>query len=110
MGTTASLVGNVSYSDNALKAIMIIVKTNALSIGNYNNAIKDVYLDTCSYGYNENYPEEYEDLYSDIENYLYLSSIYSDEITNLSLSNSLMLDENKLEQIKSFEKNSYIVY
>lgn len=107
LGTTASLVGNVSYSDDALKAIMIIVKTNALSIGNYNNAIKDVYLDTCSYGYNENYPEEYEDLYSDIENYLYLSSIYSDEITNLSLSNSLMLDENKLEQIKSFEKNSY---
>lgn len=107
LGTTASLVGNVSYSDDALKAIMIVVKTNALSIGNYNSAIKDVYLDTCTYGYNENYPEEYEDLYSDIENYLYLSSIYNDEISNLSMSNSLILDENKLEQIKSFEKNSY---
>lgn len=107
LGTTAGVVGDTKFSDEALKAIMIIVKTNALSIGNYNNQIKDVYLDTCTYQYNENYPEEYESLFKEIENYLYLSSIYKDEITNLSLSNSLMLNEDKLTQIKEYENNSY---
>lgn len=107
LGTTAGVVGSNEYSDEALKAIMIIVKTNALSIGNYNNQIKDVYLDTCTYQYNDNYPEEYNTLYKEIENYLYLSNIYKDEITNLSLSNSLMLNDEKLLQIKENEDNSY---
>ena len=107
LGSTASLIGDLEFSDDALKAIMIIMKTNALSLGNYNNAIKDVYLDTCTFGYSSVYPENYEDLYADIENYLYLSSIYNDEITNLSLSNYLVMDEATLISIKANENNSY---
>ena len=109
LGSTASLIGDLEFSDDALKAIMIIMKTNALSLGNYNNAIKDINLDTCTLGYTETYPENYEDLYADIENYLYLSSIYNDEITNLSLSNYLVMDEGTLISIKANENIDLVI-
>ena len=104
IGTTYSFISDYELSDDAIKAIMIIVKTNALSYGGYDNASKNLTLDTCDYEYqklndsNEEY-EKYNNLYTDIENYLYLSSSYNGTIDSLDAKNALSLDENLLNQI-----------
>lgn len=110
LGTTYSLVNDSEFNDEAIKAIMIIVKTNAMSYGGYDNSSKTLMLDTCTYEFknldsdNENY-EKYNELYSEIENYLYLSSSYNTAIDSLSLNNSLTLDEDVLKNIKEIDGN-----
>ena len=110
LGTTYSLVNDSEFNDEAIKAIMIIVKTNAMSYGGYDNSSKTLMLDTCTYKFenldsdNEKY-EKYNELYSEIENYLYLSSSYNTAIDSLSLNNSLTLDEDILENIKEIDGN-----
>lgn len=104
LGTTYSLVKDMELSDDAIKAIMIIVKTNALGFGGYNNSSKTLALDTCTYSYEEfdssnSEYDKYNELYSDIENYLYLSSSYNSTIDSLNGSNVLSLGSSELDLI-----------
>lgn len=79
---------------NQLKALMITIKTNALSLGNYSNSNKSVSLNNSTLSY-ENYGDMQEELdtaYSDISGYLYLPNTYVDTIT--SLTSATVLDIN----------------
>ena len=85
---------------------MIIVKTNALSYGGYNNNSKLLTLNTCNFTYekldtdNEKY-EKYNSLYSDIENYLFLSASYNSTIDSLNSSNSLNLMQEQFDFLEN---------
>lgn len=106
LGTTYSLANQKELNDEALKALMIIVKTNALSYGGYNNNSKLLTLNTCNFTYekldtdNEKY-EKYNSLYSDIENYLFLSASYNSTIDNLNSSNSLTLMQEQFDVLEN---------
>ena len=82
---------------------MIIVKTNALSYGNYDNSSKVLELDTCTYNYNDfsgnSEYERYDELYTEIENYLYISSSYNTSIDVLTSANALELNSRTLNEI-----------
>ena len=106
IGTTYTLAQDNNYSDETIKAIMIILKTNALSIGNYNSSSMSVSLNDCSIAYtvSEENDELYTDLtnlYSEIENYLYVSKSYTSQISSLSNSNILDFSINDVSQIES---------
>ena len=106
LGTTYSLANQKELNDEALKALMIIVKTNALSYGGYNNNSKLLTLNTCNFTYekldtdNEKY-EKYNSLYSDIENYLFLSASYNSTIDSLNSSNSLNLMQEQFDFLEN---------
>lgn len=106
IGVTNELTKNSNYSDNALQAIMIIVKTNALADGGYDSGSKILNLDTCTYDYQKATNEKLENLYSGIENYLYLPSRYNDVITNLDSNESLAFDNEIMAQIESLSNES----
>lgn len=103
VGTTFKLVNGKNYSDDVIKAIMIVVKTNALSYGNYNSAEKTLNLDDCELEYDGNIGEKmkysYLSLYNQISNYLYVSSSYSGTISNMSESSALKLDSEVIEEM-----------
>lgn len=48
IGATYAYTYNDSYSDDTLKALMITLKTNALSYGSYSSSSKNVSLKSCS--------------------------------------------------------------
>lgn len=106
LGTTYGLANQKELNDEALKALMIIVKTNALSYGGYNNDSKLLTLNTCNFTYekldtdNEKY-EKYNSLYSDIENYLFLSASYNSTIDSLNSSNSLNLMQEQFDFLEN---------
>lgn len=106
LGTTYGLANQKELNDEALKALMIIVKTNALSYGGYNNNSKLLTLNTCNFTYekldtdNEKY-EKYNSLYSDIENYLFLSASYNSTIDSLNSSNSLNLMQEQFDFLEN---------
>lgn len=106
LGVTNEFIKGQEYSDNAIEAIMIIVKTNALAYGNYDNNSKVLDLDTCAFYYEKSDNEKLEELYTKIENYLYLPSRYDDVITSLSSNESLALDQNVLNQIDKLSNES----
>ena len=85
---------------------MIIVKTNALAYGGYDNTSKILELDTCTYDYQKVSDEKLNELYSDIENYLYLPNRFDDTITTLDSDVSLALDNNTLGQINELSDES----
>ncbi len=89
-------------TDEQLKALMIIIKTNALSEGNYNSSSKNINLNYCSSG-NSN-TSDYSDLsslYDSIADYLYVSESYTSTITSLSLANALQLDSDTINELKT---------
>lgn len=105
---------NYSYSNEAIKALMIALKTNILSYGNYNSTTKnveislcDIYpdfqdtLDTNIFKGIEEQKENLKNLYNEIANYLYLSSSYTDVITSLSNQDSLNLNDSILSMFES---------
>lgn len=103
LGATYELIEDRDFNEEQIKAVMVIVKTNALSYGNYDNSTKELELDTCTYSYsdfsgNSNY-ELYDEIYSEIENYLYISSSYNSSIDVLTSSNSLELNNRILNKI-----------
>lgn len=110
LGATYSIARYDDYSDEALKALMIIVKTNALSLGEYDNSTKMLPLSTCDYSYydfnssNDEYAR-YDELYSEIENYLYLSASYDSSIDSLGKKNELDLGDSELEILRDSESN-----
>ena len=108
------------YSDEAIKALMIVLKTNALSYGGYNSSDKNVEVRVCDLypEYEESDEENIFDgvdteslttLYNEISNYLYISSSYRSTISTMSRGNSLNMDESVLEEFNSLasEGNTY---
>lgn len=59
---TYAYIKDGNYSDEAIKALMVILKTNALSYGNYNSSSKNIEVKICDIfsEYNQ-VPEENED-------------------------------------------------
>lgn len=106
IGTTYTLAQGNNYSDETIKAIMVILKTNALSRGNYNSSTMSISLNDCSIAYSiaEEDDELYTNLsniYSEIENYLYVSESYTDQISSLSSANILDFNTSDISQIES---------
>lgn len=93
VGTTYALIKNGSYNDEVIKAAMIVLKTDALSMGNYNSASKVLAIDDCNYKYDDNMPTETKTklsaLYDSISSYLYLSSSYNSSINNVGVESYL---------------------
>ena len=107
-----------NYSDNAIQAMMIALKTNILSYGNYNSSDKEVEVRICDVFSNyNNIPidsddelwmldstsdelSNIEELYEEISNYLYISSSYRSTISNLSRQNILDFNANILQQFE----------
>lgn len=113
-GVSLSYIDGKNYSEDTLKALMVILKTNALSNGNYNNTSKTLYLDDCEVAYkepsqvSENELEKVESIYRSVEEILYLSTSYNDIITRLSSKNALEFNDSTLEEIEKLsENNSY---
>ena len=109
IGTTYGLLNNNDYSDDVIKAVMIVVKTNALSYGNYNSAQKILMLDDCIYNYIDDLPgnikKKYSSLYSLISNYLYVSSSFTSAISNMGSNSSLNLDKDVIAQMNELSMN-----
>jgi ElaB/YqjD/DUF883 family membrane-anchored ribosome-binding protein len=101
---TKKIAAGRDMDENELKALMIIVKTNALSSGNYNNTDKSIDIDDCDFNNlftDSDETLELDSLYEEIEGDLYLSTTYSGTIYSLSSSNMLELDEDILESMSS---------
>ena len=116
-----------NYPDDAIQALMIALKTNTLSYGNYNSSNKEVDVRICDVfsGYedagedssdelvmleaSENELSTLESLYEEISNYLYISSSYRSIISNLSSQNILNFNNNTLNEFESLasEGNTY---
>ena len=116
---------NGDYSEEAIKALMIVLKTNALSYGNYNSSNKNVEVRICDMFHDyENTDSEQElwmfegidgkadslsNLYQEISNYLYVSSSYRSTISNLSSQNVLEINSNTLQEFETLasDGNAY---
>ncbi len=112
IGSTYAYSNNENLNDEQLKALMIIIKTNALSLGGYNSSRKDIELDDCNMSYqslsseDSNY-EKLSTIYDTISNYLYISESYNSAINSLNNSNKLELDFNIIEKIKNDTSETY---
>ena len=116
-----------SYSDEVIKSLMIVLKTNALSYGGYNSSNKNVDVRICDiFSQYDQMSEDGEDdlwmleeddeqlkyltsLYEEISNYLYISSSYRSTISNLSSQNILSFNINTLNEFETLanEGNTY---
>ena len=110
-----------TYSEEAIKAMMITLKTNILSYGNYNSSNKNVSVQICDIYSEYVEPAEAENklsifegaeendtlknLYNEISNYLYLSSSYQTTISNLSNQNILDFDKSTLDKFESLAQS-----
>lgn len=110
IGMTASYAYGKNYSEETLKALMIILKTNALSIGNYDSYSKKVEIDDCKKSYTDpstvggSGTKKIESVYRTIEEELFISTSYEDVITNLSPKNQLLLNQSTLKEIENLSK------
>lgn len=113
------------YSDETLKALMVALKTNALSYGNYNSSDKNIEVRICDVfsNYNNNDTEDdlwmfsgidenmdkLTNLYNEISNYLYISSSYRSTISTLSKQNALNLNDQLVDSFEDYanEGNDY---
>lgn len=108
------------YSDEAIKALMITLKTNALSYGNYNSSSKEVDVRLCDVFDGEGEDAESElwmfegvdaeeaslsSLYDEISNYIYVSSSYTSTISNLSSRNVLEFDSSVFAEFQTLASN-----
>lgn len=110
-GVVYAINQNNELSDEALKALMIAVKTNALAMGNYENENKSLSLDTCDVSFASEVPSDasskYDTLYAEISNYLYLANSYNDAITSLSESDKLDISPGTQEKFAQNESDDY---
>lgn len=90
-----------SLNNDAIRAIMIIGKTNALSYGGYNSSSKRIAVDDCSNPFDINAipPSNYEEIYNSIENYIYVSASYNESINYLNVQNALEFNDEIIEKI-----------
>jgi len=106
-GSLYSYTKNIELSDESLKAIMIIIKTNALSLGGYTSNNKNINISGCNLQYEdinnieESLLKKYNNLYNSIKDLLYISESYDSEITSLSTIDSLSFDYNKVNDINN---------
>lgn len=111
IGMAASYAKSKNYSEETLKALMIILKTNALSKGNYDSYSKRVVLDDCSMSYTDpstvggSGTKKIESVYRTIEEELFISTSYEDVITNLSPRNQLLLNQSTLKDIEKLSES-----
>lgn len=110
-----------NISDEAMKALMIVIKTNALSYGNYNSIDKQLDIRLCDmypeggsdttdpfFGVDESF-EELNNLYETISEYLLISTSYTSSISTLGTQNILDYSSDKLKvfQTKAAEGKDY---
>lgn len=115
IGATYSLIQGGDYSDEAIKALMIVVKTNALSYGGYSSSAKDLSLDDCSNPFVDVASEDSElynhlsEVYTEIENNLYVSVSYKNVISTMSSVDALPIDDSIITQMETLasEGNQY---
>ncbi len=113
LGATYASIDGRNLSDSAIQAIMIIIKTNALSNGGYNSTSKSLNLDDCSTSYidintvDNSIREELEELYSFIEDYIYVSVSYTSGIPYLNTQNALAFDISTLDAIENMSGSSF---
>lgn len=111
-----------NFSEAAIKALMIIVRTNALAEGNYDSSgNKTIKINNCDVIYKDAYEELAEEenqakkdklkilgqYYNEIENFLFLSESYRSEITNLGKEDALEYNDEIIKQLSDTDKNSY---
>ncbi len=105
-----------NYSEAALKALILIVKTNALAKGSYNSSSdKVITINDCDVNYKDNSLVDYfstrlkkiRKYYSDVENFLFLSESYKDEITNLGSEDVLEFNDTIKDKLATTTLNSY---
>lgn len=113
IGTTYNEIKDNDYSAGAIKALMIILKTNALAKGGYNNSNKSVSIDDCDMAHTNTSSVDDEtltnikDYYNEIENYLYLSDSYTGTITNLGSESVLEINDNIKEKLKNTNSSDF---
>ncbi|MCM1052965.1 MAG: phage tail tip lysozyme [Ruminococcus sp.] len=107
---------NNNYSDETLKALMIILKTNALSYGGYSSSTKrvtvracDVYSDATDTMFSE-IPEDLGNLgnlYNQVSEYLFISTSYTSSISSLSSANAITLNNDILNTMEEKASSGY---
>ncbi len=104
------------FSEEGIKALMIILKTNALANGNYDSnsnrviEIKDCdveFTNISEIDYNDKKLKNLQNYYDEIDNYLYISESYREEITSLSKIDALEYNSDILDKIANTTKTSY---
>jgi len=112
IGTTYSYTQNSSYSEETKKALMIILKTNALSLGNYSSSRKSVVIDDCNKDYiptssiKSSDLKKLQSIYKLIEEEIFVSESYTSTISNLSSRSALTINNNILTEMESLSSSS----
>lgn len=105
-----------NFSEEGIKALMIILKTNALANGNYDSiSNRVVEIRDCDVKYtnisdiyvNDEKLKNLRDYYNEIDNYLFISETYKEEITSLSKVDALEYNSNILDKIANTNKTRY---
>lgn len=113
MGMTYSYLQSYELSSESTKALMIILKTNALSKGGYNSSSKTITIDDCDKTYtdigdiSESELTKIKSLYSSVKDKLYISESYKSAISNLSSSSVLELNDDILNEMLDYSQ-SYV--
>lgn len=101
-----------TYSDETIKALMIILKTNALSLGNYRSSSKNVSVRICDI-YNgtidetalfsgaEDSLDKFDTLYDSVSEYLFVSASYKSSINSLSSVNAITISDTTLTDLEN---------
>ncbi len=115
IGTTYSLVKDGTYSNETIKALMVVIKTNALSYGGYNSSDKDLTLDDCSIPFvsvadgDSDLYDSLSNIYNEIENNIYVASSYQEVISSMSAADALPINDSIISQMETLasESNQY---
>lgn len=109
-GKTYSYIKDDNYSDETIKALMVVIKTNALSKGNYSASNKNVTIDDCDKEYigniSSSVSSKLDKLYDTIEEELFISESYKSSISKLSNENALAINTDILEKMEDLSNNS----
>ncbi len=105
IGTTYALTSAGSYSDDVIKAVMIVLKTNGLAYGDYNDNTRVLTVTDTVYIYDENVPDDvksnYSSLYSSISSYIYVPAAYEENIFGMTGSSALKLNESIIKEMSA---------
>lgn len=111
LGVTSYYLQDRDYNKNLAKALIIAVKTNALTLGSYNSSSKNVNLDDCTHSYmnasDYAYYNKLKKAYEAVEEEIFVSKSYKSTITNLSPSESLTLNSTIVDEMENLEKKNY---
>ncbi|MBQ6686942.1 MAG: peptidoglycan DD-metalloendopeptidase family protein [Bacilli bacterium] len=112
IGTTYAYVQDKSYSDTVLKSLIIILKTNALSQGNYSNLLQKLTLDNFEKGYisqdnmtNQSLKNQITNIYNSTADEIYVSESYKGTIKSLNSSDILNLSDEVIQKIVNLASN-----